>query len=384
MHKSFPTHNASSNEISPAESSQRLSRRVFLAALATGLLSACASSSPSAPAAPTPSATPTQRIFVPTAPISLANVARLQRLAVLNPNAGRIRGLAWSPDGKTLAIGASASAGSSAQLWDVSSGRPVATLQGPSGQVYQMAWSPDGQLLAAGVDDNTARVWDTRNQRLVQTLQGTDIVIFCVAWSPRGEHLAAGNSDGSVQIWERATWRKLSTWKGPASSGQFTAGRYPTAAYTVAWSPDSRLLAATRYDGYVRIWDASTGKLLHLLATSNQPNAVSWSPDGHLLASASDDGTIQLWDTASFKTIRTLNAEPEGGWAFAIPWSPAGRLLACTRDGHIAQVWDVQAGRQLKVLDGQRESIWTAGWSPDNLRIATGSDDGTVCLWGVR
>ena len=372
------------NQVPSSKHSRHLTRRVFLGALATGLLSACGSSPSSATTTPSLTATPGQRVLMPTAPVSLVNAVHIQKLAVLNPDAGRVRGLAWSPDGGTLAVGASSSAGSAAQLWDVSSGRAIAALRGPVSQVYQMAWSPDGQLLAAGVDDNTVRVWDTRDRSLVRTFQGTDAIVFSVAWSPRGERLAAGNSDGSVQTWERATWRKLATWNGPTTTGQFTAGRYHTAAYTVAWSPDSRLLTATRYDGYVRVWDASSGKLLHLLSTSNRPNAVSWSPDGHLLASASDDGTVELWDTASFKKLRTLNAEPEGGWAFAIPWSPDGRLLVCTRDGHIAQVWDVQAGRQLKVLDGQSSSIWTAGWSPDNLRIATGSDDGTVCLWGVR
>ena len=381
MHDPSRMQNALYHKISPANGGWRLSRRVFLGVATIGLLAACGSSLSPTRTTPAPTATSTPKVLTPTAPISLTNAARIQKLALLNPNAGRVRGLAWSPDGKTLAVGASASG--TAQLWDVSTGRPVVTLQGSTGQVYQMAWSPDGALLAAGADDNTVRVWDIQSSRLVQTLQGTGIVVFGVAWSPHGERLAAGNSDGTVQLWERSTWHRSGSWNDPAATGQFTAGRFHTAAYTVAWSPNARLLAATRYDGYVRVWDASSGKLLHLLSTSNQPNAVSWSPDGRLLASASDDGTVQLWDTASYKNTRTLSAESEGGWAFAIPWSPDGRLLACSRDGHIVQIWDVQSGRQLSVLNGQVDSIWTAAWSPDNLRIASGSDDGTVCLWGI-
>lgn len=360
-----------------------LTRRGLLALLTAGLLTACGSSSSSAPVAPLLTTLPAPRIREPVAPVSLTTATRLMQLALLEPGAGKIRGLAWAPDGKTLAVGASARAGSAAQLWDVSAGRPVAPLPGPPGQVYQMAWSPDGRLLAAGVDDNTVRVWDMQTRSLVQTFQGTGLIVFGVAWSAHGERLAASNSDGSVQIWERATWRSQAIWNSPSATGQFTGGRYRTAAYTVAWSPDGRLLAATRYDGYVRLWDGRSGKLLHLLSTSNQPNAVSWSPDGRLLASASDDGTVQLWETASMSNIRTLNAEPAGGWAFAIPWSPDGHLLASTREDGLAQIWDVQTGEQVKVLDGQHASVWTAAWSPDNLHIATGSDDGTVCLWGV-
>ncbi len=384
MHDAFHTHNSLYKNISALNSKWRLSRRVFLGVAATALLSTCGSapSSSSATTTLSPTTTPTTGILTQTTPVSLANAAQIQKLAVLNPNSGKVRGLAWSPDGKTLAVGTAATG--TAQLWSVITGQPLSALQGATGQVYQMAWSPDGQLLAAGVDDHTVRIWDTQNRNLVQTLQGTDMVIFGVAWSPHGDRLAAGNSDGTVQIWERSTWHKSSTWNDPATSGPFIGGRFHKAAYTVAWSPDGHLLAATRYDGYVRVWDASSGKLLRLLTSSNQPNAVSWSPDGHVLASASDDGTVQLWDSSSFKNIRTLNAHPEDGWAFAIPWSPAGRLLACSRDGAVVQIWDAQANQQLKVLSGQNSSIWTAVWSPDNLRIASGSDDGTVYVWGVR
>jgi WD40 repeat protein len=143
------------------------------------------------------------------------------------------------------------------------------------------------------------------------------------------------------------------------------------------------LLAATRYDGYLRVWNASSGKLLHLLPTSSQPNGLSWSPDGHILALSSDDGTVQFWDTASYQNTRTLNAKEQGEWAFAIPWSPDGRLLACSRDGGSMQVWDTQAGKELQSLSEQT-SIWTAAWSPDNQRIASGSDDGTVVFWGIH
>lgn len=383
MHDAFFPQNALQEGISSLHDHWRLSRRVFLGAAATGLLTACSSSPFSSSAATTPAATvtPAQRVLTPTEPLSVANAARIHQLAVLNPNGGRVRGLAWSPDGKYLAVGASASG--TAQLWNVSNGHPFATLQGSNGQVYQMAWSPDGSLLAAGLDDNTARVWDVRSHRLVQTLQGTDAVIFGVAWSLRGDRLAVGNSDGSVQIWERATWHMSGSWNDPATSGHFVGGRYHKAAYTVAWSPDGRLVSATRYDGYARVWDASSGQLLQLLSTGNQPNAVSWSPGGRVLASASDDGTVQFWDTIGYKNSRTLSAEPEAGWAFAIPWSPDGSLLACSREGNIVQIWDVQSNRQLKVLAGHNESIWTTAWSPDNLRIASGSDDETVYLWGV-
>ncbi|HEY3991341.1 MAG TPA: hypothetical protein VGM01_00555, partial [Ktedonobacteraceae bacterium] len=213
---SLPTHNTHLHETSLLSKNWHLSRRGFLGAAMAGLLSACGSSP--APISQIFKAPLAPAMLTPTASISLANAAQIQKLGVLHANAGAVRGLAWSPDGKTLALGA----WQTAQIWDVATGKLIARLPGVIDQAYQMAWSPDGQLLAAGIADNTTRVWDMRSHRLLQTLQGTESVVFSVAWSPQGDHLATGNSDGVVQIWERATWSESGSWNDPASTGQFS------------------------------------------------------------------------------------------------------------------------------------------------------------------
>lgn len=370
-------------ETSASKYSRLFARRTFLGGALAALVAACSSSptGQSSATTPPPKASSTQTIRVPRAPISPSNAAQMQRLALFQVDAGRVRGLAWAPDGKTLAVGTQGAV----FLWDVLAGKQLARLadMNSSTQVYQLSWSLDGRSLAAGNDENTLLIWDMQSRSLQKTLQGTASVILSVAWSPEGDRLAAGNSDGTVQIWERATWRALHTWNDPATPGPFRRGRLPVAAYMVAWAPGGEKLAATRYDGYVRVWDSHSGKLLHVLRTSDQPNGVSWSPDGQTLASASDDGTIQLWNASTYKQRSALDGEPQGGWAFAIPWSPDGRLLACSRNGSIVLIWDGQTGKELNALHEQTQSIWTAAWSPDSQRLAAGCDDGTVCLWGV-
>jgi WD40 repeat protein len=140
MHHSVYAHNALLYQISRSEKIQRLTRRSFLGLLATGLFGACGGDVVAHSGAGWP--------------VSLSNATHLQLLVVLQLAAGKIRGLAWSPDGRTLAVGA---------------------------------------------DDNTLRFWHMQSRRQVPTLQGTGLIVFGVAWSAHCERLAVANSDGSAR-----------------------------------------------------------------------------------------------------------------------------------------------------------------------------------------
>jgi RNA polymerase sigma factor (sigma-70 family) len=76
---------------------------------------------------------------------------------------------ALTPDGRTLATGGSDAA---VHLWDVPSGRPLATLAGHSAPILALAFSPDGQTLASAATDRTVLFWDVDSGRVVLTLHG--------------------------------------------------------------------------------------------------------------------------------------------------------------------------------------------------------------------
>jgi len=126
--------------------------------------------------------------------------------------------VALSPDGRTLAADVS-----TLQLWDLAApGQRPATMKATGGTVESLAFSPDGKTLAIGAAGNgaagTVQLWDVATRELITTVVTTGAV-SSLAFSPDGETLAfsAQNDDprapdftiGTVQLWDVATGQQI-------------------------------------------------------------------------------------------------------------------------------------------------------------------------------
>jgi WD40 repeat protein len=96
--------------------------------------------------------------------------------------------LAFSRGGAIFAAGTSAGA---VELWNVATGRLIASLTGSSGAVWSVAFSPRGTVLAAGYQDGAVRLWDVvTGQEIGSPLYGPAGAVVSVAFSPDGKTLA--------------------------------------------------------------------------------------------------------------------------------------------------------------------------------------------------
>src|SRR5262249_34316173 len=102
----------------------------------------------------------------------------------LAQDTGAVTGVAFSPDGNSLAACYSEFGNEGkAKVWDTASGQTRFSLTGHLGSIYAIAYSPDGTRIATAGKDCTVRLWNAETGQEVQTLRGHHSVVRCVAFS---------------------------------------------------------------------------------------------------------------------------------------------------------------------------------------------------------
>ncbi|HKR58348.1 MAG TPA: WD40 repeat domain-containing protein, partial [Pyrinomonadaceae bacterium] len=96
-------------------------------------------------------------------------------------------------------------------LWDVASGTQSGVLTGHGKGVTQVVFSRDGRLLASGSSDNSIKIWDVASRRELRTLTGHTANIESLDFNPDSRLLASASDDGGTFLWDTATGEHLLT-----------------------------------------------------------------------------------------------------------------------------------------------------------------------------
>lgn len=249
--------------------------------------------------------------------------------------------LSFAPDGRTIALIGKGEI----QFWDLQEYQKLSTIN-VNTDLYGVAYSPDGKTLAVGGYDGILRLFDTLSSTLVSSLSGHESYILCLAYSPDGTHFASGGWDGKIRLWDSLTKKRVALLDTDKKD-----------IYDISFSSNGQYLLAGASENYkdqdVTLWDVQDRTLI----TGFEGYSFSFSPDGERLAIGDLDGMVRVGDlcTTNYCDLSStieLIGKNSGGGVGKIAFLPDGRTMVTgSADGSV-RLWDARNGKQLKALNG--------------------------------
>jgi WD40 repeat protein len=256
-------------------------------------------------------------------------------------------------------------------------------------ELRTVAISPDGTRIVTAGDDAIIRIWDASTLKLVHQIGGsgghTDAV-YSVAFSDPGDLLASTGMDGTVRIWDARSYAPRQTFIAAGDAGRVKQ-------WSVAFEPDHdpHYVVSAGDDGYVWVWDLTTGTLHHKRASSDPPvrqpaRSLSFAPTGAgEFATAGFDGRLRFFPDSG----KIFTVPASSGKLLHVAYSPNGKLLASAgvdAAGQNVKIWNAASHSLFRPYEGHRRYAVSVAWSADGSHIVSGggAEDRTVRLWDVQ
>ncbi|GLF95145.1 nSTAND1 domain-containing NTPase [Streptomyces yaizuensis] len=340
----------------------------------------------------------------------LWDVSRRRAGPLLSGRPGPTRLMRFSPDSRTLA----GISGKRIRLWEVGSGRLLASLPYSGNFDSEVSFSPDGRILAVPLDNGSIQLWDIPARQTMTTFIAHSEQMSPVSFSADGRLMAAVDRDNRIRIWDTPTGsiRRMPGLLGISPDGRTAVIGDEDAVDLLDIDSGSRKARLTLPSGHtldgtafsgngqnlatgsssreratgstVRLWDTGTGRIRREFTVGAEAR-LAISPDGRQIALSSDGRTVHLRDSTTGRINATLTGY-RGDAPRDLRFSPDGTRLMARFDTparSTTHVWDARTGRRLGRLATHQGEPHGVVFSPDSRTLAAGTSDDRVALWSA-
>jgi serine/threonine protein kinase len=282
-----------------------------------------------------------------------------------------VTAVAISPDSNRVAWAESVSW--KIHLWDVETRQEVKGFPRPGPQppgqppmVFEMAFSPQGKTLAVG-GIGKAELWEIDGDTSRKLMHGPSEEVRGLAFTPDGKRLATGAAK-AVMIWDLGTDPPKAT----------VLPLRPV--YSLAISPDGQTLAVACWDQPVQLW--SLGQAPTLVGSLDKAGSpVRFAPGGQRLATRGQGTDIWLWELSARPHQHNALTIGPGTPPPHLAFSAAGNKLVGALDRRLV-VWDLSPPVPTKRHEWSLGSpISAVAFAADGRHLVTGSMDGRVHIF---
>jgi WD40 repeat protein len=255
---------------------------------------------------------------------------KLDRQRTIKTSASNLHCVAFSPNGKHLAVGGgNPSEDGIAEVFSWPAGEPLTKFDDHDDSVRSVAWHDDTRLLTASID-REIKLWDLEKKvNPVLTFKGHSRSVDAVCLLKDGKILVSAGVDQSVRVWDLESGELI------LSENQHTKPVHALALRPV--EVGLPMVASAAGDRTIRLWQPTIGRMVRFVQLDAEPLDIAWLSDGSRIVASCVDGRIRVVDADEVKVTQTLLAIE--GWAYALAIHPTdGSIAVGGSDGQIRRI----------------------------------------------
>ncbi|MDE0044010.1 MAG: WD40 repeat domain-containing protein, partial [Candidatus Poribacteria bacterium] len=314
---------------------------------------------------------------------------------------GRLNQLSFLPDGTMLRV-----LRTHIEIVEPDSDRVLANFAGKSDFIRRVAFNQDGRRAIVARKD-IVELWDIAAQKELRQLKfrghldRSNPIVFNKA----GSLLAISNGKDQIDLWKWDTGELMgrledgrrriqNCYSRTGTNWRSTSCTYPASHdFSMALSPDDRLLVVGSHRPDAEIWNLETRRLVgHLEGHRDWVTDVAYSPNGRWIATTEPESTtVYLWNAETRELVRTWQNGGQGETIELFFSRDSRRLYVVTRatsslntSNNRMHVWDIETHTMVNEFHAELTRLERVSVSPDESRAILQYRDQIAELWDMK